>query len=46
MDCFAGLLPGAFQAKHIANANEILPEDLAKVLGKPTGIDDLHHRLF
>jgi hypothetical protein len=46
MDCFGGLLPGGFQAKHIANANEILPENLATVLGKLTGIDDLHHRHF
>ena len=46
MDCFGPLLPGAFRAERIAHATEIVPENLATVLGKLAGIDDLHHRHF
>ena len=46
MECFGALEPGAFRARRIGGASEILPENLATILGKLTGIDDLHHRHF
>jgi hypothetical protein len=43
MDCYGPLEPGTLHASLIANAKEILPENLATVLGQLTGIERLHH---
>jgi hypothetical protein len=46
MDCFGALEPGAFRARHIASAHDILPDNLATVFGQLTGMDAFHHHHF
>jgi hypothetical protein len=46
MKCFGALAKGALSAPLIAEADGIVPENLATVLGKLTGLDELHHRHF
>jgi hypothetical protein len=46
MSCFGALTPDAFVAPLIAGADGILPENLATVLGRLTGVESLHHRHF
>lgn len=46
MDCFGPMRGGAFQAEPLGRAAEILPENLATVLGMMTGVESLHHHHY
>jgi hypothetical protein len=46
MDCYGHLIPGTFSAPLLGTAKQILPENLATVLGQLTGIDLIHHSHF
>jgi hypothetical protein len=46
IDCFGPLRPSAFSAPLVDKADNILPENLAAVLGKLTGDERLHHRHY
>ena len=42
--CYGRIVPGSLRAPVIAKENVTIPESLAAVLGKLTGIDSLQHR--
>jgi hypothetical protein len=44
VSCYGPLVPGTFRAPELASERVTIPESLAAVLGKLTGIDDLKHR--
>lgn len=46
MDCFGPLRRDAFSAPLVDHADDILPENLATVMGKLTGDERLHHHHF
>ena len=46
MKCFGGIVPGTLTVPLLGSAQEIIPENLATVLGKLTGIESIHHRHF
>ena len=46
MACYGRIPGGALSAPLIGTARQILPENLATVLGKLTGIEWIHHRHF
>ena len=46
MDCYGMRSPGSATAPFIDSARQILPENLATVLGKLTGIEEIHHCHF
>ena len=46
MDCYGARSPGCFQAPLLSSAGGILPENLATVLGRFTGVEALHHHHF
>jgi hypothetical protein len=46
MTCYGRIPPRSFRAPIIGTAEEIIPENLATVLGNLTGLDILHHRHF
>ncbi len=46
MDCYGRIPAGALSAPLIGTAKQILPENLATVLGKLTGTDAIHHHHF
>jgi len=46
MDCYGWRRPDSFSAPLVGTAKEIVPENLATVLGKLTGVEELHHRHF
>jgi len=46
MDCYGAIQPGALSAPLLATAKQILPENLATVLGQLTGNETLHHRHY
>jgi hypothetical protein len=46
MDCYGEIGRGTLTAPKIASAREIIPENLATVLGRLTGIESIHHRHF
>lgn len=46
MECFGSIGRGMEPAPLISAARDILPENLATVLGKLTGIEFIHHRHF
>ena len=46
MTCFGRLIPGTFTAPKLYEANDIIAENLATVLGQLTGVEWLHHRHF
>jgi hypothetical protein len=46
MECFGPMAPGTFQTQLVASAGAIVPENLATVLGRLTGLESLHHHHF
>lgn len=46
MDCYGPRLAGALSATLVASAKQIVPENLASVLGQLTGLEEIHHRHF
>jgi hypothetical protein len=46
MKCFGRIAPGTLTVPLLGSAQEIIPENLATVLGKLTGIEGIHHRHF
>ncbi|HSB96258.1 MAG TPA: hypothetical protein VLC91_07415 [Spongiibacteraceae bacterium] len=42
--CYGRIVPGSFQTPVLATESVAIPESLAAVLGKLTGIDTLRHR--
>lgn len=46
MDCYGERPRGSLSAPCVASAGQIVPENLATVLGKLTGIEAIHHRHF
>ena len=44
--CYGRMSPRSFQAPILGTATQIIPENLATVLGKLAGLDALHHRHF
>ena len=46
MDCYGKLVPGTLRASLIGTATQIVPENLATVLGKLAGVEELHHRHY
>jgi hypothetical protein len=46
MECYGSLTPGSLTAPLLGIARQIIPENLATVLGKLTGIESIHHRHF
>ncbi len=46
MKCFGRIAPGTLTMPLLGSAQEIIPENLATVLGKLTGIESIHHRHF
>lgn len=46
MYCYGTVGPGHLSAPLIATARQILPENLATVLGQLTGFEAIHHRHF
>ncbi len=46
MDCYGRIIPGTFTAPLVGTAREIIPDNLATVLGQLTGIESLHHHHF
>jgi hypothetical protein len=42
--CYGRIVPGSLRAPVLATENVAIPESLAAVLGKLTGIDALQHR--
>ena len=46
MDCYGAIAPGRLTAPLIGTARQIIPENLATVLGKLTGIETMHHRHY
>ena len=46
MKCFGRIAPGTLTAQLLGSAQDIIPENLATVLGKLTGIESIHHRHF
>lgn len=46
MDCFGPLRPSSFSAPLLDKADNILPENLATVMGRLTGDERLHHHHY
>jgi hypothetical protein len=46
MQCYGERSPGSLTPPLVGMAQEIIPENLATVLGKLTGIEGIHHRHF
>jgi hypothetical protein len=46
MECYGPMRLGSFAAQPLGRAEEIVPENLATVLGRLTGIESLHHHHF
>lgn len=46
MDCYGARPPGQLSAPRIASAGQIVPENLATVLGQLTGDETLHHHHY
>jgi hypothetical protein len=46
MACFGGHAAGSFSTPLVASAGQIVPENLATVLGALTGFEAIHHRRF
>ena len=46
MDCYGPRDAGALSAPLLASAKQIVPENLATVLGQLTGLEEIHHRHF
>jgi len=46
MECFGEIMRGALTAPLVGTAREIIPENLATVLGRLTGIESIHHRHY
>lgn len=46
MDCFGPFRPDSFSAPILDRAEEVIPDNLATVLGRLTGVDTLHRRHF
>ena len=46
MHCYARRPAGSFSAPLLAAARQIVPENLATVLGQLAGIEEIHHRHF
>jgi hypothetical protein len=46
MKCYGEIAPGTFSAPLVGRATQILPDSLATVLGKLTGIETIHHRHY
>jgi len=46
MECYGPVTPGSLTAPLLGTARQIIPENLATVLGKLTGIESIHHRHF
>jgi hypothetical protein len=46
MACYGPVAPGTFSAPLVGTARQILPENLATVLGRLTGIESIHHRHY
>ena len=46
MECYGEVAPGTLTAPSLGSAREIIPENLATVLGRLTGIESIHHRHY
>jgi hypothetical protein len=46
MECYGAVARGTLTAPLVGSADEIIPENLATVLGRLTGIESIHHRHF
>ena len=46
MECYGEVAPGTLTAPPAGSAREIIPENLATVLGRLTGIESIHHRHY
>jgi len=46
MECYGEVGRGSLTATLIGSAREIIPENLASVLGRLTGIESIHHRHY
>lgn len=46
MDCFGPFRPDSFSAPIVGSAEEVIPDNLATVLGRLTGVEALHHRHY
>jgi hypothetical protein len=46
MTCYGPVPPEAFHAAQLGHASRILPENLATVLGRLTGVESLHHHHY
>jgi len=46
MECYGHLAHGTLTAPLVGAARQIIPENLATVLGQLTGIESIHHRHF
>ena len=46
MECYGEVARGTLTAPLVGSAKEIIPENLATVLGRLTGIESIHHRHF
>jgi hypothetical protein len=46
MDFYGERPPGYLAAPHLASASQVVPENLATVLGQLTGVETVHHRHF
>jgi len=46
MECHGEVARGTLTAPLVGSAREIIPENLATVLGRLTGIESIHHRHY
>jgi hypothetical protein len=46
MVCYGPVPPEAFHAEQLGHASKILPENLATVIGRLTGVESLHHHHY
>jgi len=46
MECYGEIARGALRPPLVGSADEIIPECLATVLGRLTGIESIHHRHY
>ncbi len=46
MECYGHIAPGTFTAPLVGRAKQIVPDNLATVLGQLTGVETIHHRHY
>ena len=46
MECYGEVARGTLSAPLVGSARQIIPENLATVLGRLTGIESIHHRHY